>query len=277
MNITDTNNDDFNYKAFKHAIGMLESSGGKFLTNSTSSAAGKYHFLWNLIKDDDNLKGISKREFIGDPELQERIMDNALKGKLKGYPNYVKYATDLKNRYKSDLSISNIAALTHFLGAGNVKKYLTNPVDFRVSGKNMAPKEYLTRFNKYFNEFGRGKEKPEAIGDYRLGEIRQGLAEKALKVKDNTNVSLNNVNPNHVFNISNQQQDTGLEFHEMQHGGFLLQDNEEGLVRYESGGTHEQNSLGGIPQGIGANGKMNLVEEGETKWNNYVFSNSITI
>ena len=150
MNITDPNNDEFDYKAFKHAIGMLESSGGKFLTNSTSSAAGKYHFLWSLIKDDDNLKGISKREFIGDPELQEKIMDNALNGRLKGYPNYVKYATDLKNRYKSDLSVSNIAALTHFLGAGNVKKYLTNPVDFRVSGKNMKPQEYLSKFNKYF-------------------------------------------------------------------------------------------------------------------------------
>ena len=46
---------------------------------------------------------------------------------------------------------------------------------------------------------------------------------------------------------------------------------------FENGGTHEQNSLGGIPQGIGANGKPNLVEEGETKFEDYIFSNNINM
>jgi len=47
------------------------------------------------------------------------------------------------------------------------------------------------------------------------------------------------------------------------------------VTLFENGGSHNQNSLGGIPQGVGANGKPNLVEEGETKWNDYIFSNSI--
>ena len=34
---------------------------------------------------------------------------------------------------------------------------------------------------------------------------------------------------------------------------------------FNAGGTHEANPLGGIPQGIGANGAPNLVEEGELK------------
>jgi hypothetical protein len=38
------------------------------------------------------------------------------------------------------------------------------------------------------------------------------------------------------------------------------------MTMFNVGGTHEQNPFGGIPQGIGANGKPNLVEEGEVKY-----------
>jgi hypothetical protein len=45
------------------------------------------------------------------------------------------------------------------------------------------------------------------------------------------------------------------------------------------GGTHEQNPNGGIPQGMGSNGKMNTVEEGEFSYNfedgKYIFSDRI--
>ena len=45
----------FDRGAYKHAIGMIESSGGQFLSNPNSSASGKYHFLYNLIKDDPDM------------------------------------------------------------------------------------------------------------------------------------------------------------------------------------------------------------------------------
>ena len=38
------------------------------------------------------------------------------------------------------------------------------------------------------------------------------------------------------------------------------------MTSFNVGGSHEQNPFGGIPQGIGANGKPNLVEEGEVKY-----------
>jgi len=48
---------------------------------------------------------------------------------------------------------------------------------------------------------------------------------------------------------------------------------------FGSGGTHEQNPLGGIPQGMGANGKPNSVEEDEASYNfkqgKFIFSNRI--
>ena len=53
------------------------------------------------------------------------------------------------------------------------------------------------------------------------------------------------------------------------------------LNSFNNGGTHAQNPLGGIPQGIGANGKPNLVEEGETSADldkgKYIFSNKVTV
>lgn len=49
------------------------------------------------------------------------------------------------------------------------------------------------------------------------------------------------------------------------------------LTEFNTGGNHEQNPLGGIPQGIGANGKLNTVEEGETKTEDYVFSDRLKL
>lgn len=49
-----------------------------------------------------------------------------------------------------------------------------------------------------------------------------------------------------------------------------------GVTAFNTGNTHEQNPLGGIPQGIGQNGKPNLVEEGEVKYNDYIYSNRLT-
>ena len=44
------------------------------------------------------------------------------------------------------------------------------------------------------------------------------------------------------------------------------------LVEFKNGGSHEENPLGGIPQGYNENGDLNLVEQGETKWKDYIFS-----
>lgn len=52
------------------------------------------------------------------------------------------------------------------------------------------------------------------------------------------------------------------------------------LTEFNVGGTHESNPLGGIPQGMNAQGKMRTVEQGETKFRfkdgDYVFSNRLS-
>lgn len=47
------------------------------------------------------------------------------------------------------------------------------------------------------------------------------------------------------------------------------------LIRVDVGGTHEQNPLGGVPAGVDPQGIPNLVEEGETIWEDYVFSDRL--
>lgn len=48
-----------------------------------------------------------------------------------------------------------------------------------------------------------------------------------------------------------------------------------GVTYFNTGGSHEENPNQGIPQGVDPNGVPNLVEEGEVKYNNYIFSDRI--
>lgn len=49
----------------------------------------------------------------------------------------------------------------------------------------------------------------------------------------------------------------------------------DNLAHVDAGDTHEENPNGGVPMGVAPDGQPNLVEEGETIWNDYVFSNRI--
>jgi hypothetical protein len=51
-----------------------------------------------------------------------------------------------------------------------------------------------------------------------------------------------------------------------------------GITQFNVGGTHEQNPLNGIPQGISQqNGQPNLVEQGETKVKDFVYSDRLPV
>lgn len=49
------------------------------------------------------------------------------------------------------------------------------------------------------------------------------------------------------------------------------------LNSFENGGSHEENPLGGIPQGADTEGKQNLVEEGETRSGDYIYSDRVRV
>lgn len=295
----------FSNDAYRHAIAMIESSGGKFLDTKTSSAAGKYHFLYNLIKNDPSMRGVSKREFINRPELQEHIMDKALSGKLKGYTYGEKYANKLKGEFNSDYDVNSLTAMVHFLGSGNARKFLKDPVNFRVPGAvNLTGDQYISKFVKHFNDYQEKNPNSDKslIDGNSLPEVPEGLryqqplsspkVPKGLSSKGR----VRSERPYNTREIDKTSVDRGLlkkmasqsergiqkfeqrqeELNNFKRGGQMtgMSGAQQLVTMFENGGSHEQNPLGGIPQGVGANGKTNLVEEGETKWNDYIFSNS---
>lgn len=280
----------FNKKAFKHAIGMIESSGGKFLETGInpntgkrwSSAAGKYHFLYSAIKNDPSMDGVSKREFMNRPELQESIMDKALDGSLKDYTYGEKYARKLKGEFGSDMDVNDLTAMVHFIGAGNVRKYLKDPDNFKVpGGQNMTVDGYVKKFRGYFDknmlDQGFVKEPKTLLDPSPKREVPSNIPNERNipRAQDNTNAnSMNDLMSKLSQNESsftNKQESNSFKGG----GQMSAQSGADALVTvFEGGGSHEDNPLGGIPQGVGANGKTNLVEEGETKWNDYIFSNS---
>lgn len=292
--------------AFKHAIGMIESSGGKFLDSKYSSAAGKYHFLYSLIKNDPDMKGISKRQFINNPELQERIMDKAISGELSGYVGYESNARNLKSQFDTDLSVTEIAALTHFLGARGARNYLTDPNKYSTPGKvNATPQKYIDLFRKHSrptvdqsipkntnrpfinDESARQMEQPKDAVNINTPQPRKEL--QGLQFKQNTKidtsalpefVSDDSVEPN-VIPLEEQVEGgtpSGLKVlnsmvESFADGGSTGLEGSKKLIEFNTGGTHDQNPLGGIPIGVGSNGKLNTVEEGETQFGDYIFSN----
>lgn len=52
---------------------------------------------------------------------------------------------------------------------------------------------------------------------------------------------------------------------------------EGGLTTFNNGGSHEESPIGGIPQGMSETGQMNLVEEGETRFQDYIFSDRLLV
>ena len=50
-----------------------------------------------------------------------------------------------------------------------------------------------------------------------------------------------------------------------------------GLLQVNAGNTHERNPFGGVPMGLDQQGIPNLVEEGETVFNDYVFSKRLKV
>lgn len=58
------------------------------------------------------------------------------------------------------------------------------------------------------------------------------------------------------------------------HGGYFSPDN---YIRINEGGTHDENPNGGVQMGVDPEGIPNMVEEDETVYDDYVFSDNITV
>ena len=114
---------------------------------------------------------------------------------------------------------------------------------------------------------------------------------KARKLREQmelANAFVENTLQNNADNITETTMNN-LEANYAALGGFLNQyafggelntnggDFSTGLMFIDEGGTHESNPYEGVPMGVAPDGKPNLVEEGEAIYNDYVFSNRLTV
>jgi len=282
-----TESSKFDTKAFKYAISMVESAGGKYLYNNTSSAAGLYHFIYNNIKNNSQMKGMTKLEFIKDKAMQEQVMDWALEGKLEGYPNYITKAKEYQKAYAPDLSVEETAAMIHFLGAGGARKALKG--SYNIPGKNATKDQYLNRFRKHYT--------PSMTQDVKDMKPKAIVKPANTQAIDNTAVQMPQVQmPQQEVQmpqvetqqVQTPQQDNFIKTeydgndaigwlqNQKAFGGEAPSSGSEKLIEFANGGTHESNPHGGVPIGHDDRGVLNTVEQDETmhKLNgkDYIFS-----
>jgi hypothetical protein len=128
---------------------------------------------------------------------------------------------------------------------------------------------------------------PEAtnfsVNAYRGGLFSKGKAKKknrqlAQELKDANSFAVRTAD-NTTANLADDQL-SNAEANFAAFGGELNTqggDFTNGLLYIDNGGSHESNPLEGVPMGVDQEGTPNLVEEGETIFNDYVFSKRLKV
>jgi len=148
--------DPIDPKKLKKGLGYVESRHNPAAMNPTSSATGRYQMLYNLIKGEPEMKGVSRDSLSRAPQLQELLMDRRIREGISG-PSLSRNAEDLEKEYKGQLGDKwtfrpdEVAALTHFLGRQGTRNYfasLRDGKEYGVPGVNKTPEEYLASYNE---------------------------------------------------------------------------------------------------------------------------------
>lgn len=178
-----------------------------------------------------------------------------------------------------------VSAATGIIGGG-VSALFGSAVD---EEKLKAAKEGTEELNKFTSNATSIDDLsgPQAVANvedaYRGGVFTKGAAAKknrALKEAraDARNFAFNSVE-NNAENLADDQMNDQLANFAAFGGelGTNGADFTNGLLQINEGGTHAQNPYDGVPMGVDSEGVPNLVEEGETIYNNYVFSDRIKV
>lgn len=133
-------------------------------------------------------------------------------------------------------------------------------------------------FEKYMskNKIERAKQLTNANILIDMGNSANSVSDIYQTIDEGLNLPFaNNYTTRDSLNTPNR----GKEFLNMKAEGGSLSSNSDnftnGVTMFENGGTHEENPNMGILQGYDQNGIPNLVEEGEVKYNDYIYSNRL--
>lgn len=110
-----------------------------------------------------------------------------------------------------------------------------------------------------------------SMGAQRRKELKEFAAKSAVKQQEAINEATNFNN-----SVGNKIYPDSLGTNIYSTGGIIKTVNpNDDLIKINTGGTHEENPIGGVPVGSDENGTMNTVEQGETIMKDFVYSNRL--
>ena len=171
-----------------------------------------------------------------------------------------------KRAFGSKMNDANISSINNNITALNNAQ--SSASSFDELSNLMATSPSAMSFNNSFvgkDGWFSNKAKNKA------NELRAEQANAVARQEQALYNNASNLNENQLFNMEANYAAFGGEL------GTNGADFTSGLLHVNSGGTHEDNGIGGIPISIDKDGNPNLVEEGETIYNNYVFSNRLEV
>ena len=187
--------------------------------------------------------------------------------------------TDFSNRYigkdgwfstKAKRTANNLREQTNLANAYVLNALQNNANNITETTMNTLQSNYaaLGGFLNQYSDGGSIYIKPENRGKFNATKKRTGKTTEELTHSKNP---LTRKRAIFAQNAAKWKHAFGGELNT--NGG----DFSTGLMFIDEGGTHESNPYEGIPMGIAPDGKPNLVEEGEVIYNDYVFSNRLTV
>ena len=206
--------------------------------------------------------------------------------------------TALENRASSIDTMNDLNALANFSAYGGpINTFGSGAIDYELAKKDLYNKQ-LSAMSKYkMSSMPNSFETPELaifakggkihikkanrgkFTDYCGGKvtsecIARGKRSKSAAVRKRATFAANARKWHHA--LGGYLYDEGGNLYTSvpnigQHGGEFS----NGVTIIGNGGTHEENPMEGVPMGVAPDGSSNLVEQGEVKFNDYVFSNRL--
>lgn len=152
----------------KKGVSQVESRGGKLMYNlQGGSATGLYGQLFDsdYLKNVPYMKGVSRKQFAEDLDLQNRLFEDTFYGKIKDVPGLKSGIDKIRKDYpkeSANVSDDEIAALVNFIGRDGTREYfgyhirdgkplaeaLPNVYGPDAKFKNKTPEEYLNLYRE---------------------------------------------------------------------------------------------------------------------------------
>lgn len=221
----------------------------------TAARRTKQYYQEKGMKIPEWLESATSNTSLDATNLTSEQQDILFLGNMRKHPK-----ANFKNVWDGKESISDFWANYHWAGADKDRN------------------KRLDSFNSSLNDFKKKEEKVPLMKENNIIDenyIPTYITEDI--PKQDYNISQSDIKTNEMFKNINVAAKGGMLSNPIL-SSYL---NNKNLNEFKGGGTHEQNPLGGIPQGVGNNGKQNTVEEDETsfelKGGKYIFSNRIII